>query len=87
MIEIQVCEFIDGSHLGKMERGTFHVEVRFIPSPGAHSICFRGERHHDRAKAEADKAYVESVMKRSMLKKPKPLKERTRTKRVKSGRR
>lgn len=88
MIEIQVCEFVDGSHLGKKERGTFHVEVRFIPKPGMHSICFQGERHHDRAKAEAEKTYVESVFSRAVLKKPKPLKERTRTKSVKrSGRR
>src|SRR5258706_4002326 len=68
-IEIAVCETIAGS--GPMSRGgiprkesaTYHVEVRFVPSPGAHSICFQGERFHNRAKAEADKAYVESVFK------------------------
>ncbi len=78
-IEIAVCEFVDGSFSGKKERGTFHVEVRFIPSPGAHSICFQGERHHDRAKAEAEKVYVESVFKDAVLKKPKAEKKSKRS--------
>lgn len=90
MIEIAVCEFIDGGFASKKERGTFHVEVRFIPSEGAHSICFQGERFHERAKAEAQKTFVESVLDTAMIrvpKKPKPLKERTRTKTRKRSRR
>lgn len=85
-IEIAVCETISGS--GQMSHGkvpgkgsaTYHVEVRFVPSPGAHSICFQGWKYSERAKAEADKTFVESVLKRSVMQKPKPVKERTRTK-------
>jgi hypothetical protein len=86
-IEIQVCEFIDRAPTGMQSPATYHVEVRFIPKPGMHSICFRGEIFRDRATAEAEKTYVESVFSRAVLKKPKPLKERTRTKtRKRSGR-
>jgi hypothetical protein len=87
MIEIAVCESIDRSISGRQEPSTYHVEVRFIPKPGMHSICFQGVRTRDRAKAEADKTYVESVFSRAVLKKPKPVKERTRTKSRRRSRR
>lgn len=86
-IEIAVCENIDRSISGKGDPPIYHVEFRFIPSPGAHSICFRGDRFKDRAKAEAQKTYVESVFKKSALVKPKPVKERKTVKTRKRSRR
>jgi hypothetical protein len=88
-IEIAVCESVfesiipnsRGNTSKRESRALYHVEVRFIPRKGAHSITFQGACTRDRAQAEAEKSFVESVIKSSTLKKPKPVKERARKKR------
>lgn len=43
----------------------YHVEVRFVSSSGARSICLQGQHFRERERAETDKAYVESAIKKT----------------------
>lgn len=63
-MELEVCESVGG----KREIPKFHVELRFVPHEGAHSVCLQGEKHSERAQAEADQKNVERLLKMLVFK-------------------